>query len=180
MGIYLVIWVFFYLIIKSCCHGMTFQSTVYSKYFLSKLFLITQYWWGLFFVKGSPLSRISPDICHINISWCALDTVRYEKNILSEQKHLVSNKNGLFKQQLSKQMWLLLLSFWHLTLKSGPMYLDYYLFNAKNVMLSKYKCYLFRRTSILKAISQNMVTHLFPLPLSISLPLNFPWWFLTC
>lgn len=102
------------------------------------------------------------------------------KNILSEQKYLVSNKNGLFKQQLSKQMWFLLLSFCHLTLKSGPIYLDYYLSNAKNVMLSKYKCYLFRRTYILKANSQNMITHLFPLPLSISLPLNFPWWFLTC
>lgn len=47
-------------------------------------------------------------------------------------------------------------------------------------MLRKYESYLFRRTYTLKANSQKTITHLFPLPHSIPLRLNFPRQFLTC
>lgn len=78
---------------------------------------------GTFFVKCSPINKISPDVFHISISWCALFS-DMKKSIFSEQKHLVSKMNGLFEEQLSKQMWFLLLSFCSLILKSGPIDLD--------------------------------------------------------
>lgn len=68
-----------------------------------------------FFAKGSPLGRISPDICHITIYWCALDIVRYEEKYFVRTEVFGQQQKWAAREQLSKQMWFLLLSFSHLT-----------------------------------------------------------------